>query len=204
MHTLATLACISTAIVLILAIYRYWALRSETNAVVKKLNVIRLRVDSYSERWAALHSHAADYILSLDGMGLRECQSLTRLLDQANHLVLEAECLTCYRDRRCIAQAAALLDYQYASILWSYRNDAVKDFPDSTWDMQCEDLIQSIGGRILHASLACKDIHLPRTRQKHPSTVSELSRIGIQAAIDMVRFREAPVRSILTKSTNLS
>jgi hypothetical protein len=190
--------------VLVFATYRYWALLSETKAVVVKLDFLRLRVDSYSERWAALHSHAADYILSLDGGGVQECRSMTRLLNQVNHLVFEAQYLTCYRDRRYIAQAAALLNYEYASISWSYRNDTVKDFPDSNWEQQCENLIQSIGAQVLNASLACKEIHLPRMRKKTPSTVFELSRIGIQAAIDRVRFREAPVRSLLTKTTNLS
>jgi hypothetical protein len=165
------------------------------------LSHLRERVTSFSNRRSILADRASDYFVSLGAAGVQELNEINHILTAVNHLIDEAECLTTYGDETSLTVAQTLLEYRYNSIMWSFRADSRLNYPDPMWDLKCEKLIQSVGQRIVAASLSAEEVHVPKMRKRHLSTVSELNKIDIQAAMAIVRSRDAPVRSIVTKTT---
>ena len=115
MLAIDTVWCLAAAFFMLIVMYFCWNQVNKACVIRKELDILRAKAATYTERWATLNTHAADYRQSLGPEGTQECFTLTRLLGQVDNLISEAECLLDTRaDREALAEAMRLLAYDSA------------------------------------------------------------------------------------------
>ena len=174
----------------------YWFRLQQVCHLRTMLNELHEQAKFFSNRWPILSDNAADYILSLGSTGSQELNDIRHILTAVTHLINETECLLLSGDDVSLATAQSLLEYRYDSIIWSFRKDDKATFPDAQWERRCETLFQSVGRRLVAAAISANDIHVPKMRTKHLSTLSELSSIRIEAAMALLQSQKASDRFI--------